>query len=99
MVVQKAAKFRNKSKNFYNASFEITVKYLLVIAEKGLTRELDATIELEILIDAIFYGEYDKNSPNDLSSVRSRTTFIITHSGYPLKVKALKPYFVVDNGK
>ena len=80
-ATHQCARFSQSPKKQHGHALTFLAKYLSGTADKGLIMKPDTSKSLECFVDADFSGLYDPSIPNDVSTSKSRTGFVIRFAG------------------
>ena len=87
-AVSQVARFTHAPKKSHGVAVKQIVRYLVGTQQQGITYVRSISLCLEAYVDADFCGLYRSDPPQDRSSARSRTAFIIFLGPCPLLWKS-----------
>ena len=83
-AINQTARFSNNPTALHGEALKRIGRYLMGTAERGLILKPSKVLSLHCYVDADFAGLWSNENPDDPTSVRSRTGFIITIGQSPI---------------
>jgi Reverse transcriptase (RNA-dependent DNA polymerase) len=83
-AVSQIARFGHDPKQSHAMAVKTLVRYLKRTKDKGMIVKASQHFELKCYVDADFSGLYNRDPPEDATSARSRTGYLITLAEIPL---------------
>jgi hypothetical protein len=87
-AVHQCARFMHDPRASHSRAVAQIVRYLVGTADKGLIMEPTKELKLDCWVDADFAGLWKEEDPQDVSSARSRTGYLIKLGNVPLVWKS-----------
>jgi hypothetical protein len=84
-AVHQCARFSSNPKQWHANAVKCLCRYLMATKDKGLILKADTSKSFEVHVDCDFAGNWvQEDAPNDPSTAKSRTGFIISYGGCPV---------------